>query len=145
MRYLYIYFIQFIVIFFLISCTEKTTYTGKMINADLYDYENLKNKQEILSFIGEPNFIDPVENKYYYFSEQIKTKNFYNKKIENRTMLVFLFDKDANVEKFTQYNLDDEKDIKYIKESTPNELIKRGLIQKIFGGVGQTVPTVSDN
>ena len=116
-----------------------------MINADLYDYENLKNKQEILSFIGEPNFIDPVENKYYYFSEQIKTKNFYNKKIENRTMLVFLFDKDANVEKFIQYNLDDEKDIKYIKESTPNELIKRGLIQKIFGGVGQTTPTVSEN
>ena len=145
MRPLYIYLIQLFVIFFLISCTEKTTYTGKMINNSIYDYENLKNKQEILSLIGEPNFIDPVENKYYYFSEQVKTKNFYNKKIENRTMLVFLFSKDEKVEKFFQYNLDDEKDIEYIKESTPNELIKRGLIQKIFGGVGQTVPTVSDN
>jgi len=43
----------------------------------------------------------------------------------------------------SQYNLNDEQDVKNIKDSTPNELIKRGLIQKIFGGIGNTVPSTT--
>ena len=36
----------------------------------------------------------------------------------------------------SEYDLNDEQDVKYIKDKTPNEIIKRGMIQKIFGGVG---------
>ena len=35
------------------------------------------------------------------------------------------------------------EDVKNIKESTPNELIERGLIKKIFGGVGTTIPSTT--
>ena len=53
-------------------------------------------------------------------------------------MVVFIFNENETIKLISQYDLNDEQDIKYIKEKTPNELIKRGLIQKIFGGVGNT-------
>ena len=34
------------------------------------------------------------------------------------------------------YDLKDKKNIKFIEEETPNEVIKRGIIEKMFGGVG---------
>ena len=35
------------------------------------------------------------------------------------------------------------KDIKFVKDQTSNEIVRRGLIEKIFGGVGtqQELPT----
>ena len=35
------------------------------------------------------------------------------------------------------YQLNDEKDIKYIKEITNNDIVERGLLEKLFGGVGK--------
>ena len=55
-------------------------------------------------------------------------------------MVVFIFNENETIKSVSQYDLNDKQDVKNIKESTPNELIKRGLIQKIFGGIGNTVP-----
>ena len=40
-------------------------------------------------------------------------------------------------------NIKDIKDIKLSKDKTTNEIVKRGLLEKIFGGVGtqQELPT----
>ena len=58
-------------------------------------------------------------------------------------MVVFIFNENETIKLLSQYDLNDEQDVKNIKESTPNELIKRGLLKKIFGGVGNSVPTTS--
>ena len=47
------------------------------------------------------------------------------------------------IKMISEYDLNDEQDVKYIKEKTPNKLIKRGLLKKIFGGVGNTTPSTS--
>ena len=41
------------------------------------------------------------------------------------------------------FNMKDIKDIKFVKDQTSNEIVRRGLIEKIFGGVGtqQELPT----
>ena len=40
------------------------------------------------------------------------------------------------------YNLLDKGDLEIVSEETENNIIKRGLIEKIFGGVGsQELPT----
>jgi len=41
------------------------------------------------------------------------------------------------------YNTKDIKNIEIINEKTSNEIVKRGLLEKIFGGVGtqQELPT----
>ena len=126
-----------------VSCKEKILYSGKILNEENFDFSKLKNKEEVIDELGIPNFIDPIEKKYYYFSEKIYVKNFYKQKTINRIMVVFIFNENETIKLISQYDLNDEQDVKNIKESTPNVLIKRGLLRKIFGGVGYSVPSTS--
>ena len=112
-----------ILIFFLllvISCSEKITYTGLIIDEKI-NYLEINNKNDLLKLLGQPNYIDPIENNFYYFSEKNISKNSLTKKTVDRLILVYYFD--------------DE-----------NDLIKKGLIEKIFGGVSSqpSIPTTSD-
>ena len=125
------------------GCNEKTLYTGKIFNEKNFDVTELKNKVEVINKLGNPNFIDPIEKKYYYFSEKKNIKNFFSQKINDRTMIVFVFNKNETIKFVSQYDLNDEQDVKYIKDKTPHELIKRGLIEKVFGGVGNTAPSTA--
>ena len=124
-----------------VSCNEKILYSGKILDEENYDYAKLKNKEEVINKLGNPNFIDPIEKKYYYYSEKKYVKNFFKQKISNRIMIVFIFNENETIKLVSQYDLNDEQDVKNIKDSTPNELIKRGLLQKIFGGVGNATPS----
>ena len=132
-----------IIIILCSNCNEKISYSGKVLNEENIDFAKLKNKEELINKLGSPNFIDPIEKKYYYFSEKKNIKNFFEQKISNRIVIVFSFNENETIKLISQYDLNDEKDIKNIKEKTPNELIKRGLLQKIFGGVGKAVPSTS--
>ena len=143
MFYLVRFFLLLMISFFFASCSEKVSYSGKILNEGSFQYKELKNKEEILLNLGQPNFIDPIEKKYYYFSERKQFKNFFDQKITNRSMVVFIFNEDETVKLVSIYDLNDKKDIKYVKETTPNELIKRGLIEKIFGGVTNAVPNTT--
>ena len=130
-----------ILIFSFLGCSEKITYSGKIITEDSFDINNLNTKNDIIEKLGSRSYIDPIEKKYYYFSERKNTKNFFKQKITNRTMVVFIFNENETIKLVSHYDLNDEKDIQYIKDKTPYELIERGLIKKIFGGIGGTVPS----
>jgi len=144
MYYLFRSFLVSLLCILFASCSEKISYSGKIINYDSFNYTILTNKNEVLNKIGQPNFIDPIEKKYFYFSEKKNEKNFFEKKIENRIMLVFEFDENDTVKSITKFDLNDKKSINYIKDTTSHELIKRGLIEKIFGGVGSSVPSTTE-
>jgi|TARA_B100000959_G_C14655499_1_gene490162 outer membrane protein assembly factor BamE (lipoprotein component of BamABCDE complex) len=126
-----------------VSCNEKILYSGKIFDEENINFTKFSNKEEVVDKLGNPNFIDPIEKKYYYFSEKKYVKSFFKQKISNRIMVVFIFNENETIKSVLHYDLNDEQDVKNIKESTPNELIKRGLIQKIFGGVGKTVPSTT--
>ena len=130
-------FLTIFYVLFTYSCTEQTIYSGKIINQANIDYSIIQDKNQLISELGNPNFIDPIENKYFYYSEKKIYKNFYNKKIVSRILLVFEFNLEEKIQSLNIYNLDDEKEIAIVKEKTKNNLIKRGLIEKIFGGVGK--------
>ncbi len=136
------FFILMIFILF-VSCNEKILYSGKIFDEENINFTKFSNKEEVVDKLGNPNFIDPIEKKYYYFSEKKYVKSFFKQKISNRIMVVFIFNENETIKSVLHYDLNDEQDVKNIKESTPNELIKRGLIQKIFGGVGKTVPSTA--
>ena len=143
MFYLVRLFLLLMILFFFASCSEKISYSGKILNEGSFQYKELKNKEEILHNLGQPNFIDPIEKKYYYFSERKQIKNFFDQKITDRSMVVFIFNEDETVKLVSVYDLNDKKDIKFVEETTPNELIKRGWIEKIFGGVTNAVPNTT--
>ena len=137
--------ILFVLSFFTIltNCTERVTYSGKIFKEVEIDYSKIKTNQEMIDLIGSASFIDPVENKFYYYTEKKNTKNFFDEKIIERKLIVFKFDKNNNIELFKEFDLNDENQIKLIEETTPNKIIKRGLIEKIFGGVGNNIPNTT--
>ena len=137
-----------ILIFFLlliISCSEKITYTGLIINEKINLLE-INNKDELLQLLGQPNYIDPIENNFYYFSEKNISKNRLTKKTVDRLILVYYFDNENNIIDTKRFNLDDEKIINISDKRIKNNLIKKGLIEKIFGGVSSqpTIPNTSE-
>ncbi len=133
------------IILLLISCSEKTTYTGLILNENINDFE-INNKNDLISLLGEPNYIDPIENNYYYFSEKNISKNQLSKETIDRLILVFYFDDKDNIINKKRLNLNNEKKINISENRIKNNLIKKGIIEKIFGGVSAqpSIPTTSE-
>ena len=126
-----------IFILFLSNCTEKYTYTGKVFNNEI-DFTQLQNKNDLIKILGKPNFIDPIEKKYLYFSEKKLEKNFFSEEIVDRKLIVFNLNQNDTIKSFSEYNLNNENEINIVKEETSNTLIEQGLLEQIFGGVGTT-------
>ena len=125
-----------IMLFLLIaSCTEKVSYSGKIFNFD-NNINNFNNKKDVIDILGYPNFIDPIEKKYIYFSEKRKSKNFFDNQIIESKLIVFQFNENDIIQFVQESNLDDQNKIKFIKDNTESQIIETGLIEKIFGGVG---------
>ena len=125
------------ILFITISCVEKPSYSGKILDNSI-DFNTLTSKNELLEKLGQPSFIDPVENKYFYYSEKNITKNFYNKKTSYMNIIVFSFDQNDKVLNLKKFEIDQTKKYKKIKDKTENNIVERGLIEKIFGGIGKT-------
>ena len=122
---------------FLSSCTEKIIYSGKIINFDKEIYNNFISKEDLEKNFGIPSYIDPIEKKYFYYTEKKINQNFFKNKISERKLLVFKFNTDEKIISINEYNLNDQNEINLINEKTPDQIIERGLIEKIFGGVGK--------
>ena len=120
---------------YIFGCVEKTTYSGKIIaNSDL-DL-NILNKNELIEKFGQPSYIDNLSNKYFYFTEKKKETNFFNNKVEYSFLFVFEINDNNKIVKSESINLLKEKNQKYRKIQTSNDIIKRGLLETIFGGIG---------
>ena len=128
-------FITIILFQYIFGCVEKTTYSGKIITNDDLDL-NILNKNELIKKFGQPSYIDTLSNKYFYFTEKKKETNFYNKKIEYSYLFVFEVNDNDKIVNSESINLLKEKNHKYRKIQTSNNIIKRGLLETIFGGIG---------
>ena len=129
--------IFFIIIIFqyIFGCVEKTTYSGKIITDDDLNLKIL-DKNELINKFGEPSYIDGLSNKYFYFTEKKKETNFYNQKIEYSYLFVFEINDNDKIVNSESINLLKQKNHKYRKIQTNNNIIKRGLLETIFGGIG---------
>ena len=135
--------IIYIYLFFLISaCSKETNYYGKILSQDELSNISIINKDELLRKFGNPSYIDPIENKYFYYSEVSEKINIFNSKTNYSYLFVFKLDENNKILEKKVYDLLNADEIAIIEEETENEVVKRGLIQKIFGGVGNArLPT----
>ena len=134
----------YICIFFILSnCSNKTTYSGKILSNEELKEINFTNKEKLISRLGAPSYIDPIENKLFYFSEKSEKKSIFNKDIKYSFVFVFKIDENDQIINSQVFNIRDIKDVKLSKDKTTNEVVRRGLLEKIFGGVGtqQELPT----
>ena len=125
------------------NCSNKITHSGKILNQEELRDINFINKEGLISRLGYPSFIDPIENKYFYFSEKSEKKSIFKKDIKYSYVFVFKIDEEDLVVESKVFNTKEIENIKFSKDKTSNNLIKRGLLEKIFGGVGtqQELPT----
>ena len=128
---------------FLANCSNKTIYSGKILNKDDLKDINFTNKEKLISSLGKPSYIDPIDKKYFYFSEKSQKRSVFKKQIEYSYVFVFELDGNENIVNSSVYNIKDLKNIQLSNEKTSNEIVDRGLLEKIFGGVGtqQEIPT----
>ena len=134
----------YICIFFILSnCSNKTTYSGKILSNEELEEINFTNKERLINKLGNPSYIDPIENKFFYFSEKSEKKSIFNKEVKYSFVFVFKIDENDKIINSQVFNIKDIKNIKLSKDKTRNELVRRGLLEKIFGGVGtqQELPT----
>ena len=120
---------------YIFGCVEKTTYSGKIITDDDLDL-NILNKDELINKFGQPSYIDNLSGKYFYFTEKKKETNFYNKKIEYSYLFIFEINDNDKIVNSESINLLIDKNHKYREIQTKNNIIKRGLLETIFGGIG---------
>ena len=137
-------FIVYICIFFILAnCSNKTTYSGKIINQDTLQDINFENKNKLISKLGYPSYVDPIGNKFFYFTELSEKKSILKKEIKYSYVFVFKIDEYDQIIESKAYNIKDIENIKFSDDKTSNDIVKRGLLEKIFGGVGtqQELPT----
>ena len=127
----------------LANCSNKTTYSGKILSNQELEEINFTNKERLINKLGNPSYIDPIENKFFYFSEKSEKKSIFNKDVKYSFIFVFKIDENDKVINSQVFNIKDIKDVKLSKDKIKNEVVKRGLLEKIFGGVGtkQELPT----
>ena len=137
------FFLYICIIFILANCSNKTTYSGKFLNNEELKEINFTNKEKLISKLGTPSYIDPIENKFFYFSEKSEKKSIFSKEVKYSFVFVFKIDENDKIINSQVFNIKDIKDVKLSKDKTTNEIVKRGLLEKIFGGVGtqQELPT----
>ena len=136
-------FIYICIFFILANCSNKTIYSGKILDKEELEDINFINKEKLITKLGNPSYIDPIENKYFYFSEKSEKKSLLKKQITYSYVFVFKIDMYDQIIDTKVYNTKDIKNIKFSEDKTSNEIVKRGLLEKIFGGVGaqQELPT----
>jgi len=119
------------------------TYSGKILNQETLQDLNFTNKEKLIRKLGNPSYIDPIENKFFYFTEKSEKKSIFKKEIKYSYVFVFKIDKDESIIESKVFNTKDINNIKFSEDKTSNEIVKRGLLEKIFGGVGtqQELPT----
>ena len=136
--------IAYICIFFILAnCSNQTKYSGKILNQEELKNINFENKEKLITKLGLPSYIDPIENKFFYFSEKSEKKSIFKKEIKYSYVFVFKIDKNNQITESQVFNIKEIENIKFSKDKTSNEVVKRGLLEKIFGGVGtkQQLPT----
>ena len=121
---------------YILGCVEKTTYSGKIITSEDLTNTNITNKDQLIKKFGLPSYIDEIDNKYFYYTEKKTSKNFYNQEIQYSLLFVFQLDKDNKIINTESFDLNKIKNIKFQKKQTPNNVIERGFIESIFGGIG---------
>ena len=131
-----ILYVLIVFIFFISNCTQQTTYSGKILELSNLDNINFENKESLVDKLGSPSYIDPISNKFFYYSEKQQKKSIFNKKTDYSYIFVFEFDREDKIIYSKVFDLTNRQNIDLIKEETSSEIIKRGLIEKIFGGVG---------
>ena len=137
----------FIVFIFIVNCSgnKVSNYHGsKALDAKFHEIKiNNTNKNDLLKIFGQPSTkSDFNENKWFYF-ERIKTNQSLFKlgkqKIKKNNILIVEFNQKGILIEKKLLNLNDMKDVKFIKKTTEKEFSKNNVMYDVFSTLREKI------
>ena len=137
----------FIVFIFIVNCSgnKVSNYHGsKALDAKFHEIKiNYTNKNDLLKIFGQPSTkSDFNENKWFYF-ERIKTNQSLFKlgkqKIKKNNILIVEFNQKGILIEKKLLNLNDMKDVKFIKKTTEKEFSKNNVMYDVFSTLREKI------
>ncbi len=114
----------------------------------MQNYIKSQTRLAFVQYIFQNEFIstdslESIEDFQKHFSETSEKKSIFKKKIKYSYVFVFKIDDNEQIVETKVYNIKNIKNIKIVDQKTSNEIVRRGLLEKVFGGVGtqQELPT----
>ena len=144
---LFIKLTTFIVFIFIVNCSgnKVSNYHGsKALDAKFHEIKiNNTNKNDLLKIFGQPSTkSDFNENKWFYF-ERIKTNQSLFKlgkqKIKKNNILIVEFNQKGILIEKKLLNLNDMKDVKFIKKTTEKEFSKNNVMYDVFSTLREKI------
>jgi outer membrane protein assembly factor BamE (lipoprotein component of BamABCDE complex) len=122
------------------GCTSIVDHRGYIADPVLIQsvHPGIDNRRSVEGTLGRPTFTsqfgDPV---WYYVSSITRQKPFSSPRISQHTVLAVRFDKDGNVVAADKSGIDEVVRIKPDSDKTPTLGRERGILQDLFGNIGQ--------
>jgi outer membrane protein assembly factor BamE (lipoprotein component of BamABCDE complex) len=124
----------------LVACAPRIDTRGNLPNADML--ANIEvgqvNKREVVELIGSPSTIEPFKGEsWYYISEQVETKAFFEPKIINRKVIIIRFNNKGVVKEIKTIGLKEAQNIKMVDRVTPTAGREMTILRQLFGNIGR--------
>ena len=130
------FFISLILVIFLSNCSNQTIYSGKIVDQDTFKNLNFVDKSNLINNFGQPSYVDLVSQKYFYYSKKVQRSSIFKENVDYSYIFVFEFDQNDKIISSKVFDLKNSNSVDLIKKETENDIVRRGLLEKIFGGVG---------
>jgi len=137
-------FSSILLIIALSACITRVEKHGYMF--ELADYQDLSegvtSKTRAMQIMGSPTIISDLngEEAWIYYEEEVKRMLFFKPDVASRKIILLKFDKNEILKTLNQYDLADEKKIRFTSDYTKVQSTKIGFFKSIFRNVGQVTP-----
>ena len=122
------------------GCTSIVDHRGYIVDESLVQavHPGIDNRQSVEGTLGRPTFTSQFgEPVWYYVSSLTKQKPFTSPKISSHTVLAVRFDEAGNVIAADRSGIEKVVLIKPDSDKTPTLGRERGILQDLFGNIGQ--------
>ena len=110
---------------------------------------NKTNKNDLVKLIGPPSSVSDFDNNKWFYIERLKTNQSLiklgNQKIEKNNVLIVQLDNSGIVRKKKLLDLENMKDIKYLKTTTEKDFKNESILYNIFSSLREKINAPSKN
>ena len=137
----------FIVFIFIVNCSgnKVSNYHGsKALDAKFHEIKiNNTNKNDLLKIFGQPSTKSDFDEDTWFYFERIKTNQSLFKlgkqKIKKNNILIVEFNQKGILKEKKLLNLNDMKDVKFIKKTTEKEFSKNNVMYDVFSTLREKI------
>ncbi len=129
------------------GCTRIRQNQGYIVDESLVAaiQPGVDNRDSVQKTLGRPTFVAQFDSgEWYYISRNTGQLAFANPKVLTQSMLIVSFDKKGTVAKVERRGMEKIANITPVRDKTPTLGRESGLLEDLFGNIGQFGGTGAD-